>query len=47
MYIRATDRLFNGDHNEIYFKGMPVYNGMVWQLYKNNFQCSLDHFTKL
>lgn len=25
----ATDRLLNADHEEIYFKGMPMYNGKV------------------
>ncbi|KAK9072550.1 hypothetical protein SSX86_008984 [Deinandra increscens subsp. villosa] len=28
VYLGATDRLLNADHEEIYFKGMPVYNGM-------------------
>lgn len=25
----ATDRLLNADHEEVYFKGMPIYNGKV------------------
>ena len=28
-YLGATDRLLNVDHEEVYFKGMPVYRGMV------------------
>ncbi|KAK1435215.1 hypothetical protein QVD17_00976 [Tagetes erecta] len=28
IYMGATDRLLNANHEEIYFKGMPVYNGM-------------------
>ncbi|MFS7905659.1 putative acetate--CoA ligase [Helianthus anomalus] len=28
VYMGATDRLLNADHDKIYFKGMPVYNGM-------------------
>ncbi|KAI3716504.1 hypothetical protein L1987_67423 [Smallanthus sonchifolius] len=28
LYLGATDRLLNANHEEIYFKGMPVYNGM-------------------
>ncbi|KAL7124496.1 hypothetical protein ABFS83_14G052200 [Erythranthe nasuta] len=27
-YFGATDRLLNGDHEEVYFKGMPIYDGM-------------------
>lgn len=29
IYMGATDRLLNADHDEIYYKGMPVYKGMV------------------
>jgi len=25
----ATDRLLNADHEEVYFKGMPTYKGVV------------------
>ena len=25
----ATDRLLNADHEEVYFKGMPMYKGKV------------------
>ncbi|XP_050369523.1 probable CoA ligase CCL12 [Argentina anserina] len=28
LYMGATDRLLNADHEEVYFKGMPMYNGM-------------------
>ncbi|XVF04549.1 hypothetical protein REPUB_Repub05bG0093100 [Reevesia pubescens] len=28
LYLGATDRLLNADHEEVYFKGMPTYNGM-------------------
>ncbi|KAI7749201.1 hypothetical protein M8C21_028256, partial [Ambrosia artemisiifolia] len=28
VYMGATDRLLNADHEKIYFEGMPVYNGM-------------------
>nr|KAJ0199187.1 hypothetical protein LSAT_V11C600318550 [Lactuca sativa] len=28
LYMGATDRLLNADNEEIYFKGMPIYNGM-------------------
>ncbi|KAL8255541.1 hypothetical protein R6Q59_030608 [Mikania micrantha] len=28
IYMGATDRLLNADHEEIYFKGMPSYKGM-------------------
>ncbi|XP_051131295.1 probable CoA ligase CCL12 [Andrographis paniculata] len=27
-YMGATDRLLNADHEEVYFKGMPLYKGM-------------------
>ncbi|KAL0369929.1 UNVERIFIED_CONTAM: putative acyl-activating enzyme 18, peroxisomal [Sesamum angustifolium] len=27
-YMGATDRLLNADHEEVYFKGMPIYKGM-------------------
>ncbi|KAK4441039.1 putative acyl-activating enzyme 18, peroxisomal [Sesamum alatum] len=27
-YMGATDRLLNADHEEVYFKGMPMYKGM-------------------
>ncbi|CAA2933391.1 probable acyl-activating enzyme 18, peroxisomal [Olea europaea subsp. europaea] len=27
-YMGATDRLMNADHDEVYFKGMPIYKGM-------------------
>ncbi|KAK7318926.1 hypothetical protein RJT34_03634 [Clitoria ternatea] len=29
LYMGATDRLLNADHEEIYFKGMPTYKGKV------------------
>ncbi|KAF6162239.1 hypothetical protein GIB67_008368, partial [Kingdonia uniflora] len=28
LILGATDRLLNADHEEVYFKGMPIYNGM-------------------
>ncbi|ERN04459.1 probable acyl-activating enzyme 18, peroxisomal isoform X1 [Amborella trichopoda] len=28
VYMGATDRLLNADHEDIYFKGMPFYKGM-------------------
>lgn len=28
LFPGATDRLLNADHDEVYFKGMPVYKGM-------------------
>ncbi|KAF6155228.1 hypothetical protein GIB67_019754 [Kingdonia uniflora] len=28
VHLGATDRLLNADHEEVYFKGMPIYNGM-------------------
>ncbi|KAK6145086.1 hypothetical protein DH2020_021906 [Rehmannia glutinosa] len=28
LYMGATDRLLNADHEEVYFKGMPIYKGM-------------------
>ncbi|PIA53901.1 hypothetical protein AQUCO_00900461v1 [Aquilegia coerulea] len=28
IYLGATDRLLNADHEEVYFKGMPMYQGM-------------------
>ncbi|ERN00789.1 hypothetical protein AMTR_s00217p00013520, partial [Amborella trichopoda] len=28
VYMRATDRLLNADHEDVYFKGMPFYKGM-------------------
>ncbi|KAA8549652.1 hypothetical protein F0562_001330 [Nyssa sinensis] len=28
LYMGATDRLLNADHEEVYFKGMPVYKGL-------------------
>ncbi|KAL3616361.1 putative CoA ligase ccl12 [Castilleja foliolosa] len=27
LYMGATDRLLNADHDEVYFKGMPMYKG--------------------
>ncbi|KAK7247118.1 hypothetical protein RIF29_41995 [Crotalaria pallida] len=29
LYLGATDRLLNADHEKVYFKGMPIYNGKV------------------
>ncbi|GAU41642.1 hypothetical protein TSUD_81280 [Trifolium subterraneum] len=29
VYMGATDRLLNADHEEVYFKGMPLYNGKI------------------
>ncbi|XP_061375198.1 probable CoA ligase CCL12 [Gastrolobium bilobum] len=29
LYLGATDRLLNADHEEVYFKGMPIYKGKV------------------
>ena len=29
LYMGATERLLNADHDEVYFKGMPMYRGMV------------------
>ncbi|XP_015878808.2 probable CoA ligase CCL12 [Ziziphus jujuba] len=28
IYMGATDRLLNADHEKVYFKGMPLYKGM-------------------
>ncbi|KAF4358702.1 hypothetical protein G4B88_020959 [Cannabis sativa] len=28
LYLGASDRLLNADHEEVYFKGMPLYKGM-------------------
>ncbi|XP_062076654.1 probable CoA ligase CCL12 [Humulus lupulus] len=28
LYLGATDRLLNADHEEVYYKGMPLYKGM-------------------
>ncbi|XP_058073804.1 probable CoA ligase CCL12 isoform X2 [Magnolia sinica] len=28
IYMGATDKLLNADHEEVYFKGMPMYRGM-------------------
>ncbi|OMO81026.1 AMP-dependent synthetase/ligase, partial [Corchorus capsularis] len=28
LYLGATDRLLNADHEKVYFKGMPMHNGM-------------------
>ncbi|KAH9789181.1 putative acyl-activating enzyme 18 (peroxisomal) [Citrus sinensis] len=28
LYLGATDRLLNADHEEVYFSGMPIYKGM-------------------
>ncbi|KAL2507971.1 putative acyl-activating enzyme 18 [Forsythia ovata] len=28
LYMGATDRLLNANHDEVYFKGMPTYKGM-------------------
>lgn len=30
LYMGATDRLLNANHDDVYFKGMPEYRGMVW-----------------
>lgn len=32
LYMGATDRLLNADHEKVYFEGMPQYNGMVRKL---------------
>ena len=29
VWMGATDRLLNADHEEVYFKGMPMYKGRV------------------
>ncbi|KAK3014758.1 hypothetical protein RJ639_007943 [Escallonia herrerae] len=29
IHMGATDRLLNADHEEVYFKGMPMYKGMT------------------
>jgi hypothetical protein len=29
LIMGASDRLLNADHDKIYFKGMPMYKGMV------------------
>ncbi|KAL3850388.1 hypothetical protein ACJIZ3_012270 [Penstemon smallii] len=29
LYMGATDRLLNADHEEVYFKGMPMYKGRL------------------
>ena len=29
LIMGATDWLLNADHEEVYFKGMPMYKGMV------------------
>ncbi|KAK6235717.1 hypothetical protein SCA6_011054 [Theobroma cacao] len=28
LYLGATDRLLNADHEKVYFKGMPIHNGI-------------------
>ncbi|KAJ0084945.1 hypothetical protein Patl1_29985 [Pistacia atlantica] len=28
LYLGATDRLLNADHDKVYFRGMPMYKGM-------------------
>ncbi|XP_052205959.1 probable CoA ligase CCL12 isoform X2 [Diospyros lotus] len=28
LYMGATDRLLNADHEKVYFRGMPIYKGM-------------------
>ncbi|KAA0040067.1 putative acyl-activating enzyme 18, peroxisomal [Cucumis melo var. makuwa] len=28
IYLGASNELLNADHDEVYFKGMPIYNGM-------------------
>jgi hypothetical protein len=30
VYMGATDRLLNADHEKVYFKGMPLYKGKVY-----------------
>lgn len=29
LYMGATDRLLNADHEKVYFEGMPMYKGKV------------------
>lgn len=29
VYMGATERLLNADHEKVYFEGMPIYNGRV------------------
>ncbi|EOY32310.1 Acyl-activating enzyme 18 [Theobroma cacao] len=29
LYLGATDRLLNADHEKVYFKGMPMHNGII------------------
>ena len=38
----ATDRLLNADHEEVYFKGMPIYEGKVMVYFK----CSAKRLTQ-
>ena len=30
LYFGATNWLLNADHDKVYFDGMPIYNGRVW-----------------
>lgn len=48
-YMGATDRLMNADHDEVYFKGMPIYKGMVRSLanlYEPGFSYLLEMLIK-
>ncbi|XP_012474125.1 probable CoA ligase CCL12 isoform X2 [Gossypium raimondii] len=38
LYLGATNRLLNADHEKVYFEGMPMHNGMV-----KNIQTTNDH----
>ncbi|KAK2632945.1 hypothetical protein EUGRSUZ_L00850 [Eucalyptus grandis] len=33
VYMGATDRLLNADHEEVYFKGMPTYKGVQLRIH--------------
>lgn len=35
QHFGATDRLLNADHDEVYFKGMPMYKETVSSLVKD------------
>jgi hypothetical protein len=33
LHFGATNWLLNADHDKVYFDGMPIYNGRVWNLF--------------
>ncbi|KAF9603859.1 hypothetical protein IFM89_038117 [Coptis chinensis] len=44
IYMGATDRLVNADHEEVYFKGMPMYKGMVRIIHCLSQSLNLDNY---